>query len=361
MNRKKAAEEVLIANPIYDGVFKYLMEDNKVARKLISAIIGEEVTELSFAPQEYVSKINIPEKSVSIYRLDFLARIQTSEGTKVVMIEVQKVSFGTDVMRFRHYLGGQYQREENSYKEADNTIHAFPIYCIFFIGDGLGVKGIPVLEVHPSTRDVATGRVLENFRNEFIDSLHHRSWIVQIPELKDRRRNDLEILLSIFDQNNRTENHHILNIHAEDFPEEYRPVIRRLQQAVASKEIREIMLGEDYILEHLRMEERKAQMKLEEVTAEKDGVIAEKDGVIAHEREEKEKIIVEKDGVIAEKDAIIAREREEKEKMIAREREETNKMIVLNSIRAGVPLETIQTITGLSEKEVRKILKNNES
>ena len=31
-----------IANPIYDVVFKYLLEDNKIAKKLISLIIGEE-------------------------------------------------------------------------------------------------------------------------------------------------------------------------------------------------------------------------------------------------------------------------------------------------------------------------------
>ncbi|MDR3308991.1 MAG: hypothetical protein LBS80_03455, partial [Tannerella sp.] len=41
-----------IANPIYDVVFKYMMEDNKAAKKFISVIIGEEVTELDFADRE---------------------------------------------------------------------------------------------------------------------------------------------------------------------------------------------------------------------------------------------------------------------------------------------------------------------
>ena len=39
-----------IANPIYDVVFKYLMEDAKVAKLLISSIIGEEIEELDFRP-----------------------------------------------------------------------------------------------------------------------------------------------------------------------------------------------------------------------------------------------------------------------------------------------------------------------
>jgi hypothetical protein len=41
----KIKTDMHIANPIYDTVFKFLMEDEKVARAFISAIIGEEVME----------------------------------------------------------------------------------------------------------------------------------------------------------------------------------------------------------------------------------------------------------------------------------------------------------------------------
>ncbi|MDR1602512.1 MAG: hypothetical protein LBS42_08800 [Tannerella sp.] len=306
MNRKAKTdsterEEALIANPIYDHVFKYLMEDNKVARKFISAIIGEDVTELSFAPQEYVREVDAAEKSFSIYRLDFLARIRTDDGSKVVMIEVQKVSLRTDIMRFRYYLGGQYRNRDNSYTDPEGAVHAMPIYCIFFIGEGLSVKGVPVMAVNPQTEDVATRQVLKDLRNEFVESLHHRSWIVQIPELKGRRRNDLEILLSIFDQANRMSDHHILNIREERFPEKYRPIIRRLQQAASDRNVREAMQMEDDILEHFRIEERMTRFQL----AEKDAIITEKDA-----------IITEKDAVITEKDKIIAREQAEKEALL---------------------------------------------
>lgn len=37
-----------IANPIYDAVFKYLMEDSQIAKLLISSIIGEKVLSLDF-------------------------------------------------------------------------------------------------------------------------------------------------------------------------------------------------------------------------------------------------------------------------------------------------------------------------
>jgi hypothetical protein len=234
MSKKTNTEEsgdVLIANPLYDHVFKYLMEDSRVARKFISAIIGEEVTELAFAPQEYVRKLeNVSERSWSFYRLDFNARIRTGETYKSVMIEVQKVSLNTDIMRFRRYMGSQYQKRENSYVNSSGVERPMQIYCIFFIGSGIGVKGVPVMTVNPCTSDVGTGSELKGLRNDFVESLHHRSWIVQVPELQGRRRNDLEILLSVFDQANRMSDHHILNLNVERFPDEYRPIVRRLQR-----------------------------------------------------------------------------------------------------------------------------------
>jgi hypothetical protein len=318
-------QEALIANPLYDHAFKYLMEDNKVARKFISTIIGEDVIELSFAPQEYIreSDDDVSEKSWSVYRLDFVARIRTEEGLKTIMIEVQKISLNTDIMRFRRYLGSQYQNKENSYiDDSTKSVHSMPIYCIFFLGDGLDVKGVPVITVNPCVTDLATGQELTDLHNEFVESLHHRSWIVQVPELKGRRRNEVEILLSIFDQANRMNDHRILNFKEEHFPEEYRPIIRRLQQAAASKEIREAMQIEDDILEHFRIEERKTQEKL----AEKDAIIAreraEKDAAIAREREKDATIARER----AEKDAAIARERE-KDAAIARERAEKDALL----------------------------------
>ncbi len=46
-----------IANPIYDTVFKYLMEDLEIAKLIISTIIGEEIEVIEFLPQESVHVI----------------------------------------------------------------------------------------------------------------------------------------------------------------------------------------------------------------------------------------------------------------------------------------------------------------
>ncbi|MDR2423598.1 MAG: hypothetical protein LBD59_02600, partial [Prevotellaceae bacterium] len=107
-----------IANPIYDVVFKYMMEDNKVAKKFISTIISEQIEELEFAPQETVfTPYEKKEAAVNytVCRLDFLAKINTASGCKTVIIEVQKAKMPTDIMRFRRYLGTQYQAANNSF------------------------------------------------------------------------------------------------------------------------------------------------------------------------------------------------------------------------------------------------------
>ena len=299
-----------IANPIYDVVFKYMMEDNKVAKKFISTIIGEQIEEMEYAPQE--ATVDLFDKkeapmNYTVCRIDFLAKITTETGLKTVIIEVQKAKMPTDIMRFRRYLGAQYEAENNSYKEGRQT-KARQIYCIFFLGDKLGVDGVPVIEINHKAKDRTTNEELPDLHNEFIDSLHHRSWIVQVPELPQRRRNEIEILLSVFDQSYSTSvNSHILNILEMDFPEEFRPVIRRLQQALESQDIKNKMIAEDDLIEYLQDTERLVEEQKTKIE-EKDKALEEKDKTI----EEKDKVIEEKDKAIEEKDQVI----EEKDKAI---------------------------------------------
>ncbi|MDR3198631.1 MAG: hypothetical protein LBU34_12260, partial [Planctomycetaceae bacterium] len=105
-----------IANPIYDVVFKFMLEDEEVAKTFLSAIIEEEVLELRFATLERTirrppDKVNTTETAkestenagesfLTVCRFDFSAQISTADGkTKTVMIELQKAKFYSDIMR----------------------------------------------------------------------------------------------------------------------------------------------------------------------------------------------------------------------------------------------------------------------
>jgi hypothetical protein len=103
-----------------------------------------------------------------------------------------------------------------------------------------------VITVNPKVTDNATGNELSEENNEFITNLNHRSWIIQVPELKNRRNNDTEVLLSIFDQTNRVKDKRLLlKVREENFPQKYRPIIRRLELAAADESLRKAMLDED--------------------------------------------------------------------------------------------------------------------
>jgi phage regulator Rha-like protein len=285
---------ILIANPIYDVVFKFMMEDNKVAQKFVSTIIHEEVVELDFAhtsiPYDGANGLT-GLTGLTVCHLDFAAKISTPDGYKIVAIELQKAKLPTDIMRFRNYLGQNYQSSDNTYHEkGDEYPKARQIYCIFLLNHGIGFPAVPMLEVNQNVIDSATGKVVDGSKNEFIESLHHRSWIIQIPQLKQHRRNDIETLLSIFDQDNLSADHHIKNVNEEDFPEEYRPIIRRLQMAQSTSEVRQQMITEDYYLVVLRNNERKVReqaAELVEKTEALEKAEAEKAEILAKAKAEK--------------------------------------------------------------------------
>ena len=303
-----------IANPIYDTVFKYMMSDSRVAKTFLSAIIGEKIVELDFTSTEYTLKTGVKKsqidrtlEQITVCRFDFAAKIETESGNyKTVIIELQKAKFATDIMRFRRYLGTMYQSVENTYDE--HRVKARQIYCIYLLNYEIDLSDSPIIKVDYTVSDLTTGEELDK-KNEFIESLNHKSWIVQVRQLKERRRNELENLLSIFDQEHLTEDKHIMNIDELQFSEEYQHIVRKLREACESKQVREEMQMEDDFINELLMRDEiiakkdKSLAEKEEIIAEKEEIIAEKEEIIAG----KEEIIAEKDKSLAEKDREIAK------------------------------------------------------
>ncbi|MCR4958287.1 MAG: hypothetical protein K6B13_06750 [Prevotella sp.] len=48
-----------IANPIYDSVFKFLMEDERVARTILSALLKKDIVNVEVRPHEYSNSQHI--------------------------------------------------------------------------------------------------------------------------------------------------------------------------------------------------------------------------------------------------------------------------------------------------------------
>jgi hypothetical protein len=266
---------VQIANPVYDVVFKYLMDDNSVAKKIISLIIGEEIESLDFQPTEYSDDMDKGNRSLTVYRLDFAATVRLSDGNrKRIIIEIQKAKFSTDIMRFRNYLGKQYSNKNNVYEQGDRS-KSCPILSIYFLGHRLDNVHVPVTRVERKYYDNATGEELP-VREEFIESLTHDSFVIQIPELRRKRRNLLEKVLAVFEQPASVKTPHFLDISESEYPAEYREVIRRLIKAAAEPRVRQTMDVEDEIIEELGSLERIIAVR-DKTIEQKDRELGEKD------------------------------------------------------------------------------------
>ncbi|BDU74360.1 hypothetical protein [Mesoterricola silvestris] len=278
-----------IANPIYDVVFKYLLDDEKVARLLLSALLGKEVLALQFRPTEVQHEAPRPDGSqLLVLRMDFAATVQLEDGgSKLVLIEIQKARTARDVQRFRRYLGTNYASPENTYLDPEGRPQSLPIVTIYFLGEGLERVDVPVLRINRHYLDVATGDEVR-VTDPFVEALTHDAIVVQINRLKNHRRTELERLLEVFDQGLASRSDpHLLDILEENFPERHREVLRRLMRAGAEEELRGKMDVEDDVLaafqDHAReaSDFRQALLEKDQIIGEKDQIIEEKDLLIA--------------------------------------------------------------------------------
>lgn len=90
---------VRIANPIYDSVFKYLMEDERIAKTILSALLKKEVVSIEIRPHEYSNQTR---DSISMFRIDFSAKVREDDGAEhLILVELQKTWLETETLRFR--------------------------------------------------------------------------------------------------------------------------------------------------------------------------------------------------------------------------------------------------------------------
>ena len=220
---------MLVANPIYDIVFKYLMEDERIARTILSALLKKDVVSVALRPHEYTGD---QRSSLSVFRIDFGATIREADGTeKLILVELQKTWLETETLRFRQYLGVQYSNPRNM---VDGN--ALPTVAVYLLGHKVGDIEEPVLYVRHQSYDYHGNVVTKGLPNAFVDSLTHDSIIVQIPRLHGQINNRLDMVLSIFDQSHKDElDEHMLRldeqIYASDSDMEH--ILHRLTMAAA--------------------------------------------------------------------------------------------------------------------------------
>lgn len=235
-----------IANPIYDIVFKYLMEDERIVKTLLSALLKKEVVEAEVRKHEYT---NGRRDKISMFRIDFGAKVREADGkVHLVLIELQKTWLETETLRFRQYLGAQYANPENMQKDENPMGYGIPMVTVYLLGHKVGDIEEPVLYVNHKSYDYDGKEVTKGLPDPFVDSLVHDSIIVQIPRLHGNVNNRLEEVLSVFDQTRKDRhNRQVMNIDEDEYAgdDEMMHIIHRLLAAAADAKLRQDMNVED--------------------------------------------------------------------------------------------------------------------
>ena len=369
--------KVFIANPIFDTVFKHLMENNRVARYFVETIIDQPVDNIGVTQQERTF-VKIPStvegkeltqeeitkiaELLSVLRYDFVATIRTPEGYKKVLIEIQKAKNILDLMRFRSYLGEQYKRRDNIVTDGTQTEEILPIITIYLLGFKLPETDAIVIHVSRTYRDVIARREL-HVKSEFIECLTHDSYVVQIPRIEGKSRSRLEKMLNVFEQNDFYDEKGILKQYRHELEkddEEIRLMVEILCHIAADPEKREEIELEWRSKEFLEdyIKQKKAIAMQKQVLEENQKALEENQKAL----EENKKVLDEKQKALEESQKVIEESQkalEENQKTLKESQKtlEENKKVLEQKDKA---LEQNQKVLEQKDKALEEKDKENE-
>ena len=297
-----------VLNPIFDTSFKYLMEDDKSARILLSSILKKRVVKLEPRPQERSEQFpNRGEKDLNIYRLDYSAKLVLDGGEEEdVCIELQKVWLKSELLRFRRYIASQYADPNNLCQDGETPMH---IIAIYLLGHKLDESDEPIIYCRGNSMTDYNGNpIVPSGRGNFIRSLTHDVIIVQIPCLAEKPRNATERLLSIFDQRKVEPSNRRLICLPDDSADKqddsgFGTLANSLMKGTLTEDMLKKMEIEEEIFSEFEYRDLKTEQyrkKLEESEVEKETIKAEKKAVEA----ENETIKAENETIKAEKEAM---------------------------------------------------------
>ncbi len=221
-----------IVNPLYDTAFKYLMQNEKYARKVLSVILDVEVEVVHLSQQETV--FPDPKRNLTLFRLDFKAEIKEPDGTrKTILVELQKSKYETDIQRFRHYLGSSYMDKPKNNTVAEERVQyngMYPIVTIYILGYKIDELPYMAVTVNREVIDASTKQKID-VKSFFIEHLTHKSHIIQVRRLPQQRRTRLENFMVLFNQAWVTETNSILDL--QELPEGFEDLANYLHGPVA--------------------------------------------------------------------------------------------------------------------------------
>jgi hypothetical protein len=185
-------------------------------------------------------------RHLTLFRLDFKAVIIEPDGTrKTVLIELQKSKYETDLQRFRHYLGSSYMEKakQNGVAEEQPKYNGmYPIITIYILGYNLKELPYMAVTVNQEVIDASSKKKIE-VKSFFIEHLTHKSHIIQVLRLPEKRRTRLENFMVLFNQAWVTETKSILEL--QELPKGFEDLATYLHDPVADSQFRRDLDAEE--------------------------------------------------------------------------------------------------------------------
>lgn len=327
-----------IVNPLYDRAFKYLMENNRLAKKVVAVLLDVVVEELKLGQQEtfFVSDT----LKLNFFRLDFVATIRQADGSRQkVLIELQKSKNPTDIQRFRNYLGANYMDKKLDTTKTDEVkepeagyepTELLPIITVYILGYPLPDLPYLAVKVDRDVKNSINKKKIETSCS-FINLLTHQSHVIQVRRLPEKRRTRLEQFLSLFNQDWCTKDEYILEL--KEIPAAFKDIAQYLEGAVHDEAFRRQLEAEQEIEDRFKAQELKHLKEMNE----------------AKQREEEAK---------QRADEAIQRANDAKHRAdeAIRNAKEIQIKLVQIMKQQGLSIETLMKETGLSRQEIEEII-----
>ncbi|MCT4615958.1 MAG: hypothetical protein N4A49_13925, partial [Marinifilaceae bacterium] len=220
-----------IVNPIYDNAFKYMMDNEDIAKIVLSIILDTKVIDINAKPQEANKAVN---QEIFITRFDYKAVILDENGeNRTVIIEIQKYNTRNPIDRFRNYLALNYQKKETYInKDGDRITSSLPIISIYILGYDLKEFNCRAIRIDNKPFDIIQQKQID-VKSKFVELLTHKSFILIAAKKENiiKRNTRLEKFLDLFIQKFIGEDKNtIIDVNPIDDDSELMSVIKHLNE-----------------------------------------------------------------------------------------------------------------------------------
>ncbi len=349
---------ITLFNPIYDQAFKYLMENNELAKKILHLILDKEIVQLQ------MKNIEFPianQDGIVTARYDFKALIKEADGEmQKVLIELQKYKSPNPIPRFSEYLGQNYQYEDTYMdSEGQTKTEHLPIIAIYILGYDLPEFKSRFIEFDTVAIDGITKKELGKIKSNFIKYLTHKTYLLLVGEKKNYtwKGGKIESFIRLFRQKTKgAEKNIFIEIDEQEISDPLiNEIVDRLHRATENEQLKRQMRREkeydDALKDQEKMEEEIETLKKQKEEERRQKLKAEEKA----EEERRQKLKAEEKAKEERQQKEEERRQKEEER---RQKEEALKKLKLSALemkKLGMSLENISLFTGLSVKEIESL------